>query len=127
MINGSTYEYVNLELILDLADGESDFFKELIKTYLRSLPQNIEKLQQAADANNLEDLVFFAHKLKGSINFIGTEKLNVIVGTLDAICHDGKDLEPVPALVSQIAKAAVKVYEELNDILLKAQKPSGSL
>lgn len=120
MIPENNYEYIDLENILEMADGESDFIISIISVYLTSIPESLEKLVAASADNNTEDIVFYVHKLKGSFNFIGCTLLTDLFLKMEEYCGNREHMEEIPAMVAEVEKLANKVTLELKDVMEKA-------
>lgn len=113
-MHSSKYEYVNLEVINDIAGDDEDFVKEIISNYLESVPKTVEQLVQAVSAGDKERIVFLAHKAKGSFTFIGVNKLRDIAIEIEHSPERGSELEP---LAIELAALSKKVDAELQQIV----------
>ncbi|PQJ10456.1 hypothetical protein CJD36_010800 [Flavipsychrobacter stenotrophus] len=119
MMPENNYRYIDLETILEMADGESDFIISIISVYLTSIPESLEQLILASGNNDTENIVFYVHKLKGSFNFIGCTLLTDIFLKIEAYCTSGEHMEEIPALVAEVEKLAAEVTLELQDVMEK--------
>jgi HPt (histidine-containing phosphotransfer) domain-containing protein len=113
------YQHINLSYILDVADGDEDFIKESISTYLTSIPENITSMIAAVNAHNCELVNFHAHTLKGAFNFVGNGKLAALCDTLEGYCHDKDQHERIPAIIAEIIPLANKTVIDLEMVLSK--------
>ena len=119
MMPENNYKYIDLETILEMADGESDFIVSIISVYLSSIPESLDKLKEASVNKDKENTVFFVHKLKGSFNFIGCTALTDIFLKIEECCTIGEHMEEIPSLVKEVEILAGAVTLELKDVLDK--------
>jgi HPt (histidine-containing phosphotransfer) domain-containing protein len=113
------YEYIDLGYILEIADGDEDFVAHMLDAYLVSIPENIDKLVAAADVGDCKRVLFCAHTLKGSFNFIGSTAIADMLGTLERICYEPQQKAGIPGLVAEIVLLAGKATAEVTSILKK--------
>lgn len=110
------YEHLNLEYIYELADGDGSFVKEIIDTFLSTTPKNLIKLEEAIAHRKAADVVFFAHKLKGTFNFIGSTQLSHTFTIIESLCHDENKYAEIAELLTQIKNTTALIYADLNDL-----------
>ena len=100
----------DLSKALEVVDGDSELFKELVKLFLKNVPDNLAQIRHGlakSDANVVERA---AHSLKGSVsNFAATRAFEAAY-RLEVLGREGRLGEGETALS--------KLDEELN--LLKS-------
>lgn len=79
----SKYSYIDTSYILDLADNDNEFITDIISDFLSIVPDSISKLDEAVKDASLEQVNFYAHKLKGSFRFIGSNKVGDILFNIE--------------------------------------------
>lgn len=112
----NNYPHLNLEYIYELADGETEFVKEIIDSFLTSTPINFAKLEEAISLQNGTDIVFYAHKLKGTFNFIGSIQLSNTFTTIESLSQDNDKYKEMEALLTLVKNNMVQIFAELNDL-----------
>lgn len=115
MIAGN-YKIVNLELLYEIAE-EDEFIIEILSSYVATAPHNVELLITALKDNNVADIKFAAHKLKGSFRFIGATKLGDIMEQIE-LKYDGNEVVDTE-LIEEIADLSSETLLEVQDILNK--------
>jgi HPt (histidine-containing phosphotransfer) domain-containing protein len=111
------YKYISLEYINELADDDDDFVEQMIHAYLNSIPVNLGKLAAAIESNDLEEIIFHAHKLKGSFNFIGCTQIGEVFLQVESYCKNEADIPKIKDCMVEIIDAADRVTAELQDVL----------
>ena len=88
-----------------------DFSKEdraaLLQLFLRDSKESLEKIKQNKESNNIEQIHFFIHRLKGIVGNIGAERLFEYTKNLDLDLRQGK----LPKYSDWLNKLE-KIYEE---------------
>jgi HPt (histidine-containing phosphotransfer) domain-containing protein len=115
------YKYINLEYINELADGETEFLVHIIDSYLASIPVDMGKLGDAIKEQNYEQVAFYCHKLKGSLNFIGSSEYAAIFETMEINARKQTDIEKMPAMLAEVASYVESVTAELVQVLEDAK------
>ncbi len=103
----------DLEAALFRFDGDRDFMKEMCLEFKDHLPDRVNEIRAALQADEAEKLGRFAHNLKGlSLNFNAAP-----VATLAAkleVCGKQKNLADAPMLVAQIESEVTRLQEFLS-------------
>ncbi len=116
------YEYLNLDQINELADGDNDFLEELISTCLESIPANLDKLVAAVNDKDTNGILFYAHKLKGSFNFIGTTQLAETFVLMEENAKDTTKYSMMSEWLAEVVRISGKTMSELEDLQSKLPK-----
>lgn len=66
--------HVDWELAAKATGNDDDLLRDLIKIFLDELPDLLEKLSDAVDANDAGGVKKVAHKVKGSVLFLNTKQ-----------------------------------------------------
>jgi HPt (histidine-containing phosphotransfer) domain-containing protein len=74
-MSDSDYIHINLEYLYEVADGDTDFVKEIITDYLEKVPEQFVLVEKAIMSNDAEAIRFLAHKMKSSFQFMGVQRL----------------------------------------------------
>lgn len=65
------YEYIDLQHLLELADNDPVFVREILGDALVIIPESLDSMKKAAEIEARNDIIFHAHKIKGTFRFIG--------------------------------------------------------
>ncbi|HEU6449000.1 MAG TPA: response regulator [Verrucomicrobiae bacterium] len=66
---------VEMERLLDLADGSDDSLRELVELYYKQTADQLQKLREAINANNVEDVRRVAHSCAGASATLGMTQI----------------------------------------------------
>ncbi len=107
---------------LDLADAlertmqDKVFLQQLIDTFIAQMPQDIERLKHAMEANSMADLRQQAHRLKGAAANLGAHAVAAAalaletIGTSGAISDDANSaLDHLQLAMKQLAELVVTI------------------
>jgi HPt (histidine-containing phosphotransfer) domain-containing protein len=108
------YQYINLDYINEMADGDRAFLVEMINDYIRTIPAYIEDLSQASGSGNREDIGFFAHKLASSFQMMGAKQLNDIALWIQQRIKSGLHIEELPSQMEKMHELFGNVVNELQ-------------
>lgn len=112
----TTYKYINLDYINEMAAGDNDFVIEMIIDYKEKMPAYIEDLNNAMNNFNLEDLHFYSHKLSSSFLIMGARQLaDAAVRIINDVKN--KDTTRLSSEVKHINILFTNVVTELNEEL----------
>ena len=117
MSSGERYTYINIAYINELTDGDREFIAEIVSACLETLPENLQKLTSAVNTNNSDHIRFYAHKLKGSFSFIGSDHLGLSFATIESYSKDIVNYYLIPGLFWTAVAEVKKATDELKDLL----------
>ena len=69
----------NLEKVKEIAQGDVNFVKTIVSTFLEEVPKDIAILEQSYIENDYEQVYQSAHKLKPTIDLFGLEILDEVI------------------------------------------------
>jgi HPt (histidine-containing phosphotransfer) domain-containing protein len=104
---GETIKVLNLEVALELMDGDADLLKEVLQIFIDDVPRKINGLRNALDSADADAIRFEAHSLKGSSANIGAELIRELAFKIE---QAGKE--------HQIG-TAVELFEKLESELTR--------
>ena len=119
MIDMPEKKLVDLTYIRSIAPGNTAFQHTLINEFLLHTPSIIAEIKKNSKANDWNKMKAAAHKLKGSISYVGTPFLIQSVAEIELYCHQQEHAHLIPALVDQLDNNCQKVYTELATELKK--------
>jgi len=110
----TTYEYINLDYLNMMADGDSEMKKVMLGMLFDEMPGELEKLQANCAEGNWKDLSAVAHKMKSTLSFVGNKEMTTANDTLEHKTKTGEDSETYPDLVNVLITMWPKVQVELQ-------------
>jgi len=122
--NRSTYEETNLvdlTYLNSITAGDGNFQKKLIEEFLFQTPLIIEEIKYQLKAEDWNQLGKAAHKLKGSISFIGTPLFIKTASEIEIFCQKRLHLNLIPDMLKNLDVNCQTVYKELERKLKKIE------
>lgn len=86
------YNYINLDYIDLMTDGDNDMKATMLEMLLEEMPSEIEKMKAHLVALEWEDLFKAAHKMKSTLSFIGNDSMTQANTSIE---HNAKHLENI--------------------------------
>ncbi|PRP82625.1 hypothetical protein PROFUN_04930 [Planoprotostelium fungivorum] len=80
----------NSERISSMADGDTEFERELIEMFRETVEERIPQLDVAFQNRSKDECVFISHEVKGSSANIGADVLFKITGMIEGLSKDNK-------------------------------------
>ncbi len=116
---------VDMERLLDFANGDMDNLRELVDLYLQQTVKQIGQLSAAVDARNAEDVKHIAHSCAGASSTCGMTQISPLLRELERQGYDG--LKPnAPQLVADVSREFDRIQKFLTSYL-KTLAPSPEL
>lgn len=110
-------EVIDLSYMSNLCDGDKQFMKEMIETFLRDTPIILEKMNTYTEHGERIPLGELAHKFKTSIMLMGIHSLHDVIREIERSKDNDSDTEVLPALVKKVNDTCNKALVELNDYI----------
>lgn len=112
----SAYQFLNLDYLNMMADGDADMKATMIEMLVEEIPEEMEKIKQlyaAADWNELREA---SHKMKSTLGFVGNDAMTTANGAIEDIAKTGgsKGGEKLPELLAILADIYPKAVVELE-------------
>ena len=92
---------VDMEKALSLFDNDKEFFREMCRKFLDSVPQQVDKLSAAAMTGNAELVELYAHGIKGAASNLQAMKTCSLARCIEDRGRDGQ-ITDVPLLIEDL-------------------------
>lgn len=106
---------VDLSLLNELSESDSEYKKTIIHMFLDSMPETIKQIEEAYQVKNYEALAKAAHYAKSSLSVINVEDLRALVARLELNCKKMENLHELKRLVKTVKvkyDLVVKILDE---------------
>jgi len=111
---------VSLDYLQEFSGGDTDFIHEMVETFLEEAPKNIEKLCQAFEAEQWEDLYRAAHQLKPNYKMLGMASQENTAIAIEKAARDELPKSRLPQLVESLKQnteaALPLLQQELGEL-----------
>jgi HPt (histidine-containing phosphotransfer) domain-containing protein len=116
-IDKNTDGLTNLNYLNTISNNDSKFVKEMVSTFINSIPSSIKKMENNLENKDLQTVGLIAHKIKPSISFMGIDSLKQTVLDIENMGKANKDYKDLKKLVSYFIKSLNTAIEELKEKL----------
>jgi len=123
-LNPSQARPVEIEQIQEIADGDIEFERELIETFLSDSEEQIHSLEVALREQDAEEVRGRAHTIKGSSANAGAKVMQELACQMEKI-GAGKELAQAPDVYSELKDAFEQAREHLQAHLRSLESPAG--
>jgi len=103
----------DLKQVQEMAGGDEEFVKEIVKAFLEELPPDIEYMREAVENNNPELAYSYAHKMKPNLQIFGLDLL-ANIKNLESWSKEVKNREEILEDVSKIDERVSLACEALR-------------
>lgn len=98
MKKNSTDQF-SLDRLIAATQGDNVFIREMISLFLEKAPITLKEINDSYEAGDFTNLEAKAHKLKSSIQIIGSDLLHQLVVDIE---DKAKSIKDKPAIANQI-------------------------
>lgn len=110
------YQYINPETLDNLVGLEDELAGELVENCITLMPLYLQELELALQSGDYQKIVFSAHKLKGSLGFIGADRLINTAATVEQLALAKGDMEEIANQIQALHRASELVLTELRSL-----------
>jgi CheY-like chemotaxis protein/HPt (histidine-containing phosphotransfer) domain-containing protein len=114
---------VDMERLLDFANGDSNNLRELVDLYLLQTSKQITQLTSAVEARSADEIKRVAHSCAGASSTCGMAGITLVLRELERQGHEG--LQPnAPQLAREAALEFERIKQFLADSINTAAPPA---
>ena len=92
----------DLTMVQSVSGGDEAFIRKMVALFIETVPQNMQELISAVQAENWEQVGKTAHKLKSTIDSMGIKSIRQEIRTVEANAKQMESLQDIPGLVATI-------------------------
>lgn len=96
--------------LLGLLEGDRETAKEIVASFLESVPGQVAALSRALESDDLPAVEKQAHQLKGAAANVGAEALRMLAAETEKMARDGR-IADEPGLVAALQKQLERLLE----------------
>lgn len=106
----------DLEIALKRARGKRSFLVQLTNVFLQDVPNTVDEIRSAAQANDVRRLERAAHRLKGSASTLAAGPVTEAATRLEQLCREDK-LELAHTVVADLNILLAELSGELETVV----------
>ncbi len=116
---GETIKLLNLEVALELMDGDADLLKEVLQIFVDDAPRKMNGLRNALDIADADAISLEAHSIRGSSANIGAELIRELAFKIEqaGVEHQiGTALELFEKLESELTRLKTRIATVIESL-----------
>lgn len=114
MMEVKVYNYINLDYLDMMSDGDLEMKKVMLDMLFEELPTELAKMRELANSGEWKELSSVAHKMKSTLSFVGCDAMTTANTDIETICKDAGDTSMVPAKMGILENNLDNVMAELK-------------
>jgi hypothetical protein len=105
----------NLDYLIELSKGSTQFVSEMIEIFLVESPLEIGLLEKGINEKNFDLIRSSSHKMRSTIPFVGIDKIIMTeMVEIERLAAMQSDLPQIEILFSKVKDVYLKAIEELK-------------
>ncbi len=116
--------HINLQYLEEISASNQEFIIDMIRLFLRQMPQFVQKLRKACESAYWADTRYMTHKMKSSLATIGIFELESVMRQLETYAAQESNLAESVQLCNHIERVCEEVYRELREKLTEMSSAS---
>jgi HPt (histidine-containing phosphotransfer) domain-containing protein len=107
----------DLGYLKDLANGDTEFIKDMLRTFIEQVPVYVSSLNEALAKEDWPAVRAVAHKMSSPLGMLGISRLEEVIRKIEDYAHNRIRLEEVTELVGLTENVCRTVVRELEQEL----------
>ena len=106
-----------MEFILDFTKGNQERIAKMVNMFLKSTPEEMERLQSLHTKKNYPEIGALVHSFKAKFTYMGMQQLTDIAKEIEHNAKEDKNLEQIGTLIQELVTHCEIAYKELAELL----------
>ena len=111
-----TFNYIQLDYLELMADGDEDMKQTMLEMLLEELPEELQKMRAHTDAKEWEELSHVSHKMKSTLSFVGYPQMVDANKELELLAKHKENHRRMATLMNLLEKHYSEVLPELKSV-----------
>ncbi len=109
-----TPPYANLSYLKSISDGNKEFLKDIISTFIKQTPALLSEMNEATTNSDWQLLGDLAHKIKPNLTLLGITQLSTLVLSIEADGRAKEVIDTLPSRATQLIETCNLAIKELE-------------
>lgn len=109
-------ESIDLSYLKKVTSNNEAFLKDMISTFLDTMPKSIEEIRTHATSKDWENLAKAVHKIKPSLAMMGLNRTRDVAAVIEASAKERTDLESLPETTDQFCIQLETALSQLRQL-----------
>ena len=112
------FQFTDVTYLIKVYKGDLHKIKNIIKLYLKSIPEQLIELSKLAEKESWKYLKSKTSTLRTKMGYVGLKLMNNYASKIETNCQKNINLDDIPNLIDEMFDAWKSVEEELKSILI---------
>lgn len=113
---------IKLDLLNSIAGDDPEFVTLCIELFMKEMPENLDRLKTAIEANDWETIRTTSHKMKTSLNYMGLDEQRLAAANIEKLARERRDFERIRMDAERIRARCQEAFIELRQLLNKHEE-----
>jgi len=105
----------DLSTVKEFVGDDPEQIAGLVMIFLEDVPDMLEKLNDSHSKGDLDQVKFFAHKLKSSIDLFKVDAITSVIRELEEYSKNRTNTETIPVLLDKVNQSLSSTLLQLRD------------
>lgn len=115
--------HIKYDQLLKFADGDIDFVKDMLTTFVNNTPENIENIRNFYKSSDWHKLSVELHKIKPTYKYLFVKSVENLLRSSEELCEQNPTGMELRSNLDAIEDITQKVIEEANYLLQHPTPP----
>lgn len=108
---------IDLDYIYTISDGDREFIKEILETFVKITPESIDTINDSLDQKQWQEIARVAHKIKPSILLLGIDQLTNLIKEIEQMAKKQEELDQLTTKISLLNQYSLDVLADIDELL----------
>jgi len=108
------HKHYNLKKINEIAQGDHEFIREMLETFVENVTTEIARIQSFRPAKNWTAIGETAHKLASNFAYLGAQNLQTLALDIEKSVLTNNNLTGISGKVDQMCSDSIALVSELK-------------
>ncbi len=109
-----TEKIYDLNQLEQLSGGSEEFIKSMIDTFIEHTPEQVDKLKESYNNNDLKSMGAIAHKIKPSLDLMGIKEVYDDIRKIELYGKNEEDNEELSTLIEKVYTVCNTAFQQLK-------------
>lgn len=105
----------SLEYLESISGGDKEFIKDMLQTFVKTVPEELKKIQQSIQNSNWKKAGEEAHKFGSNLLYLELNELKNIIITIETYGLEMEHTEEIPVLFDKLSAGCYQIIEQLKN------------
>ncbi|MEL6862958.1 MAG: Hpt domain-containing protein [Bacteroidota bacterium] len=113
-MNDNAYNYVNLDYLDMMSDGDDEMKKVMLDMLFEELPEEVSKMRSLLQSRDIKELGAVSHKMKSTLAFVGNPEMTDANKQIEELAKSDSESDQFSGLIHILEELIPKAIAELK-------------